>query len=140
MSRKESLTVIQAGERIEKMLLVNQLQELRLATFVDEYETLAQDAARAHWSHEKYLATLTKHETERRAANRRQRRIKEARFPFSKDLVDFDFCCHSQPQPATGLSLSTRTLPPRCITHHHGRCTRFGQNPHRYLSWPKCLS
>ena len=91
MSRKKSLTPVQAGERIEKMVLVNQLQELRLAAFVDEYEALAQDAAQAHWSHEKYLATLTRHETERRATNRRQRRIKEARFPFIKDLADFDF-------------------------------------------------
>jgi DNA replication protein DnaC len=91
MSRKESLTPIQAGERIEKMVLVNQLQELRLVAFVDEYETLAHDAAQAHWSHEKYLATLTRHETERRATNKRQRRIKEAHFPFIKDLADFDF-------------------------------------------------
>ncbi|MCA8836319.1 MAG: IS21-like element helper ATPase IstB, partial [Proteobacteria bacterium] len=68
-----------------------QLHELRLTAFVDEYEALAQDAARAHWSHEKYLATLTDHEVARRTKNRRIRRIKEAHFPVTKELADFDF-------------------------------------------------
>ena len=91
MSRRKSISVVEAGERIGQMVLVNQLQALRLQAFVDEYEALAQDAARAQWSHEKYLATLTDHEMERRTRNRRQRRIKEARFPFIKELADFDF-------------------------------------------------
>ncbi|MEZ4709082.1 MAG: ATP-binding protein [Caldilineaceae bacterium] len=45
----------------------------------------------SHWSHEKYLATLTSREVDRRTHNQRQRRIKEARFPFRKELADFDF-------------------------------------------------
>ena len=91
MSRRETLTVIEAGERTSQMILVNQLQALRLTAFVDDYAELAQDAARANWSHEQYLATLTDHEVTRRTSNRRQRRIKEARFPFIKELADFDF-------------------------------------------------
>ena len=91
MSRHKSITVVEAGERIGQMVLVNQLQALRLQAFVDEYEALAQDAARAQWSHEKYLATLTDHEVDRRTRNRRQRRIKEAHFPVLKELADFDF-------------------------------------------------
>ena len=91
MSHRETLSVIAAGERTSQMILVNQLQELRLTTFVDEYADLAQDAARANWSHEHYLATLTDHEITRRTHNRRQRRIKEARFPFRKELAEFDF-------------------------------------------------
>ena len=91
MSRRKISSPIEAGERISQMVLRTQLQSLRLQTFVDEYEPVAQDAARANWSHEKYLATLTNQEVERRTRNRRQRRIKEARFPFLKELADFDF-------------------------------------------------
>ncbi|MEZ4708309.1 MAG: IS21-like element helper ATPase IstB [Caldilineaceae bacterium] len=91
MSPRPSLTPVQAGERIGQMVLRTQLHNLRLQAFVDEYETLAQEATRAHWSHEKYLATLTSREVDRRTHNQRQRRIKEARFPFRKELADFDF-------------------------------------------------
>ena len=91
MSRRESFTPVEAGERVSQMVLNSQLQLLRLQAFLDEYEALAQDAAKAHWSHEKYLATLTNQEVERRTRNRRQRRIKEARFPLLKELADFDF-------------------------------------------------
>ncbi len=91
MSRKESLSGAQAKEKFNHLMLSKQLKDLRLGAFVDEYEALAQDAAQAHWTHDKYLATLTEHEIERRARNRRQRRIKEARFPFIKELAEFDF-------------------------------------------------
>jgi DNA replication protein DnaC len=91
MSQRKAMTIIEAGEQTRQILLVKQLQELRLTTFVAEYAELAQDAARANWSHEQYLATLTDHEVARRTQNRRQRRIQEARFPFLKELADFDF-------------------------------------------------
>ena len=91
MSPRATLTPVEAGERISQMVMLSQLKTLRLNAFVDEYEELAQTAAKAHWSHEKYLATLTNHEVERRTRNRRQRRIKEARFPFVKEFADFDF-------------------------------------------------
>lgn len=87
----KSLSLNQAHERTSQMILINQLKELRLTAFVDDYESLAQDALQAHWSHEKYLATLTHHEVERRTQNRRKRRIQEARFPLKKELADFDF-------------------------------------------------
>ena len=91
MNHPESLNLRQAGEPIEQTVLQNQLQTLRLVAFLDEYAALAQDALRANWSHEKYLATLVSLEVERRTHNQRQRRIKEARFPFLKELADFDF-------------------------------------------------
>lgn len=75
MSRKESLMALQAKERTQKLILGNQLKELRLTAFIDEYEELAQDATRANWSYEKYLTDLTNLEVERRHRNRRQRRI-----------------------------------------------------------------
>ena len=45
MSRRKISSPIEAGERISQMVLRTQLQSLRLQTFVDEYEPVAQDAA-----------------------------------------------------------------------------------------------
>ena len=91
MSTKNSLSVIEAGARIGEMLLTNQLKELRLTAFLSAYEPLAQDASRASWSYQHYLATLTQKEIDRRTSNRYKQRIKEARFPRLKELADFDF-------------------------------------------------
>jgi DNA replication protein DnaC len=74
-----------------KTLLEQQLQALHLAAVRQQYQTLAQEAAQANWSYERYLAHLVNLETERRWRNRRTRRIKEARFPLLKELADFDF-------------------------------------------------
>ena len=71
--------------------LQTQLQSLHLAAVSDHYRPLAQDAAQQQWAYESYLATLIEAEVDRRNRNRRQRRIKEARFPLPKELADFDF-------------------------------------------------
>jgi DNA replication protein DnaC len=91
MSRRPSLTVVEAGERIGQQVMVRQLQELHLAAFVDHYAAYAQDAAQGRWSYERYLAMLTEQESARRTQNRRKRRIQEAHFPLLKELADFDF-------------------------------------------------
>jgi DNA replication protein DnaC len=96
MSRRLTLTVIEAGERMRQQVLVNHLTELRLAAFVDNYATCAQTAAQANWSHEHYLAVLAEQEVDRRTQNRRKRRIQEARFPILKELADFDFAAIPQ--------------------------------------------
>ena len=43
-----------------------------------------------------YLAGLLQQEVDRRLRNRRQRRIKDARFPLRKELVDFEFAAIPQ--------------------------------------------
>jgi DNA replication protein DnaC len=91
MSRRPTLTVIEAGERIRQQVLVNHLNALRLVAFVEHYVATAQTAAQANWSHEHYLAVLTEQEVDRRTQNRRKRRIQEAHFPILKELADFDF-------------------------------------------------
>jgi DNA replication protein DnaC len=91
MKTKEPLTVIEAGERIGEMILRTQLSTLHLTAFLEHYEPLAQDAAQGHWSCQKYLATLTQKEIDRRTGNRYKQRIKDARFPLLKELADFDF-------------------------------------------------
>jgi DNA replication protein DnaC len=58
---------------------------------LDQYRELAQQAAQANWPYEIYLAQLIEEEVERRTRNRRQRRIKEARFPLVKELAEFEW-------------------------------------------------
>lgn len=71
--------------------LEQQLKQLHLAALLDQYRPQAEEAARGNWSYETYLASLIEREVERRSRNRRQRRIKEARFPVLKELASFDF-------------------------------------------------
>jgi len=71
--------------------LEQQLAALHLTAVKQHYVDQARQAAQANWSHETYLARLLDLETDRRTRNRRQRRIKEAKFPLRKELADFDF-------------------------------------------------
>ena len=73
------------------LFLEEQLQQLQLAALQQHYRTQAQAATREGWPYEAYLATLIQQEVDRRFGNRRQRRIKDARFPLPKELADFDF-------------------------------------------------
>jgi DNA replication protein DnaC len=91
MSLKPTLSVLEAGARLGEMVLVNQLHELHLTSFLEQYEALAQDASRASWPYPKYLATLTQKEIDRRTSSRNKERIKQAHFPLLKELADFDF-------------------------------------------------
>jgi len=71
--------------------LDQQLQQLQLAAIRRQYQAQARTATQASWPYEAYLAHLIQQEVDRRATNRRTRRIKEARFPLLKELADFDF-------------------------------------------------
>lgn len=75
----------------EKALLDSYLKQLRLPTFVHNYERFAQDAAQNQRDFTRYLLALAEQEVTQREQNQRQRRIKAARFPVLKELADFDF-------------------------------------------------
>jgi len=91
MKPKRTLTPNEAHERMAEIFFVNQLKQLHLATFVEQFEPLAQEASRGQWPYQRYLSTLTQREIERRTSNRNKQRIKEARLPFLRELADFDF-------------------------------------------------
>jgi len=80
-------------DTLDTAQLEEQLLQLQLAALHQHYRPQAQAAAQANWPYEAYLAALIQYEVERRFGNRRQRRIKEARFPLVKELADFDFAC-----------------------------------------------
>lgn len=65
-------------------------RELHLPTVRSEAERLAEVAERARTGLLPYLADVLSAEIDERAERRRQRRIREARFPRMKRLADFD--------------------------------------------------
>ncbi len=65
-------------------------RELHLPTVRTEAERLAEVAERSRAGHLPYLADVLSAEIDERAERRRQRRIREARFPRMKRLADFD--------------------------------------------------
>lgn len=72
-------------------LLETYLRQLRLPTFIKNYQIFAADAARNNFDHVRYLQALVEQEINNRDQNRIERRIKAARFPVLKELADFDF-------------------------------------------------
>lgn len=75
------------------LLLDHHLKSLGLRAFRENYQKLAADAARSQLGYEQFLLALAEQEINLRAANRRTRLIKQARFPMLKELPDFDFSC-----------------------------------------------
>ena len=76
--------------------LEQQLKQLYLTSILRQYRTDAQGTTQDGWPYEAYLAGLLQQEVDRRLRNRRQRRIKDARFPLRKELVDFEFAAIPQ--------------------------------------------
>ncbi len=75
----------------EGALLETYLRQLRLPTFLANYASFAEDAARSNHDHVRYLQALAEVEVAQREQNRIARRVKAARFPALKELADFDF-------------------------------------------------
>ena len=72
-------------------LLEEYLRQLHLKTFVRNWDSFAQDAAKSGCSYDGFLLALTEYEVNHRERNRHLSRIKAARFPALKELADFDF-------------------------------------------------
>ena len=75
------------------LLLETYLKQLRLPTFLQNYDKFAQDAARDNLGYDRFLLALAKQEVTQREKNLRLRRTKAARFPIIKEMADFDFSC-----------------------------------------------
>ncbi|MEI6314808.1 MAG: IS21-like element helper ATPase IstB [Syntrophus sp. (in: bacteria)] len=73
------------------MIMTDSLKTLQLTWSLENYETLAAEASRKHWSHVEYLERLIEGEAAQRLNNRVVRRIKQARFPVLKTLDQFDW-------------------------------------------------
>ena len=73
------------------ILLEHHLKELRLPTFLREYDRMATECAEEGVSHPDYLLRLSELELIDRHHRAVERRIKAARFPTLKGLDTFDF-------------------------------------------------
>lgn len=71
--------------------LRQQLEELRLDYIAENYDPVAQEASRKHWTHVDYLARLMDGQAQSRQQRCVERRIKNAGFPVIKTMEGFDW-------------------------------------------------
>jgi DNA replication protein DnaC len=75
----------------EELRLTEQLNQLRLAFIAQQYQPLADQAARQQWTPLQYLARLIEGESQRRHDRHIARRLAAARFPLIKTLEQFNW-------------------------------------------------
>ena len=73
------------------MLLEHHLKQLRLPTFLREYDKVARQCAAERVDYPRYLLRLTELELLDRERRATERRIRQATFPVVKSLDTFDF-------------------------------------------------
>src|SRR3974390_320977 len=74
-----------------QLLLKHHLKQLKLPTFLAEYEKQARECAQAAIDHAGYLLRLAELELIERERRMVERRIRAAKFPAVKSLDTFDF-------------------------------------------------
>jgi IstB-like ATP binding protein len=74
-----------------RVLLAHHLRQLKLPTFLREYEKVAAEAARGGLDHVRFLLRLVELELIDRERRMVERRIRAARFPAVKSFDTFDF-------------------------------------------------
>jgi hypothetical protein len=74
-----------------QVLLAHHLRQLKLPTFLREYEKVAAEAAREGLDHVRFLLRLAELELIDRERRMVERRIRAARFPAVKSFDTFDF-------------------------------------------------
>jgi DNA replication protein DnaC len=81
------------SKTVEKpqLLLKHHLKQLKLPTFLAEYEKVAQECAQSGVDHVRYLLRLAELELIERERRMVERRIRAAKFPAVKSLDSFDF-------------------------------------------------
>ena len=79
------------GASPPRVLLAHHLRQLKLPTFLREYEKVAAEAAREGLDHVRFLLRLVELELIDRERRMVERRIRAARFPAVKSFDTFDF-------------------------------------------------
>lgn len=100
--RKRGLTEEAATASIDQACRM-----LRLPTIRQQFNDIADTAARDQMSYRSFLAELLMAECDDRARRRSERRIRAAAFPREKSLRAFDFNANSNVDPATINTLAT---------------------------------
>lgn len=71
--------------------LPEMLKQLRLPAFASAHERTGRVAASENWDYKRYLSELASEELTNRQRKREARLIKQAHFPMSRELSDYDF-------------------------------------------------
>jgi DNA replication protein DnaC len=87
-------------------LVHSYLKQLRLPAMARECLPLAREAETHRSSHLDYLQALLEHEVRERHEHQIQRRLQQARFPYTKRLEDFDFSAVPSLEKARVLELA----------------------------------
>ena len=74
---------------IDPLVLAEQLKQLRLPTFREQHQSLAEQAAREHWTHTRYLAELATRECHVRTGNRVVRLLRNSKLLPGKTWEQF---------------------------------------------------
>jgi hypothetical protein len=117
-----------------QVLLAHHLRQLKLPTFLREYDKVAAEAAREALDHPRYLLRLAELELIDRERRMVERRIRAAHFSAVKSLDTFDFAAI----PSLNKPLVLELARPR-----QSDCTRqqrHGQDPCLPGAWPFRLS
>lgn len=80
-----------SGNDTPQVLLEHHLKQLRLPTFLREYDKVARQCAAESVDYPRYLLRLTENELLDRERRACERRIQQARFPVVKSLDTFEF-------------------------------------------------
>jgi DNA replication protein DnaC len=92
-----------------QVLLAHHLRQLKLPTFLREYEKLAAEAAREGLDHVRFLLRLAELELIDRERRMVERRIRAARFPAVKSFDTFDFAAIPSLNKPLALELARLT-------------------------------
>jgi DNA replication protein DnaC len=87
-------------------LLEAHLRALNLPAFLQSYQAYARDAARNGLSPEQFLLGLCEAEMADRDAKRIESAIRRARFPFIKEIAEYDFAAVENIPKTTILELA----------------------------------
>jgi DNA replication protein DnaC len=75
----------------QALLLETHLKRLRLPSVATHYRKMASQAAESNLTHEQFLLAILEQEVRKREENTRKNRIRQAHFPASKTLSQFEF-------------------------------------------------
>ena len=95
-----------SGNDTPQVLLEHHLKQLRLPTFLREYDKVARQGAAASVDYPRYLLRLTEQELLDRERRACERRIHQARFPVVKSLDTFEFLAIPSLNKAVVLELA----------------------------------
>jgi DNA replication protein DnaC len=90
----------------QTVLLKSYLKALRLPVFAREHEQAARQCSEAGRAYEDYLELLAGREVTSRESKAADKRLKQAGFPFAKELSDFEFSAAPSLNKSRVLELS----------------------------------